>query len=88
MRCGLCQHTQPLEGETFEIRHVTGQAILHRGNHRHGARPILSGDRYNLILWCYSTSFAHRQSTEHRPEWCGWPDPSDVPSFEEEEAEI
>ena len=53
---------------------------------RHGARPILSGDRYNLILWCYSTTFGHRQQSEHRPEWCGWPDPSDVPSFEEEEA--
>jgi len=87
MRCGICQHTQPLPGETFEIGHVPGQAILHRGNHRHGARPITGGERYNLILWCYSTDFGHRQQMEHRTEWCGWPDPNDVPT-EEEEAEV
>jgi hypothetical protein len=75
LRCGLCQQTEPLPGESFDIAHVTGQAILHRGNHRHGAHPITDGDRFNLILWCASSSFGQRQKREHNPEYCGWPDP-------------
>lgn len=73
IRCGLCQQTEPLPGESFEITHVPGRAILHRGNHRHGAHPITSGSRYNLILWCFSSTFAHVQQKEHRAEWCDWP---------------
>jgi hypothetical protein len=75
MRCGLCQQTEPLPGESFDIAHAMGQAILHRGNHRHGANPITEGDRFNLILWCASSKFGHRQKEEHRPEYCGWPEP-------------
>jgi hypothetical protein len=76
VRCGLCQQTEPLPGESFQVTHVPGRAILHRGNHRHGAHPITSGARYNLILWCFSSTFGHRQQTEHRPEWCGYPTPA------------
>jgi hypothetical protein len=75
VRCGLCQHTEPLPHEIFDVGHVPGRALLHRGNHRHGANPILRGQRYNLILWCFSSSFGHQQQREHRPEWCGWPEP-------------
>jgi hypothetical protein len=30
-----------------------GQALLHRGQIRHGTLPILSGERYNYILWLF-----------------------------------
>uniref|UniRef100_T1IJU6 Fe2OG dioxygenase domain-containing protein n=1 Tax=Strigamia maritima TaxID=126957 RepID=T1IJU6_STRMM len=30
--------------------------ILHRGRQRHGALPITSGERYNLIIWMRSSS--------------------------------
>lgn len=79
LRCGLCQQTEPLPGESFTIKHVPGRAILHRGNHRHGAHPITSGSRYNLILWCFSSEFDGRRSREHSPQWCGWPDPATAP---------
>jgi hypothetical protein len=75
VRCGLCQQTEPLPGESFEVEHSPGRAILHRGNHRHGANPIAAGRRLNLILWCYSSNFDRRQSREHRPEWCNYPSP-------------
>ena len=45
IRCGLCQQTLPRPEEEFEIAHVPGRAILHRGKHRHGANPILGGQR-------------------------------------------
>jgi hypothetical protein len=75
LRCGLCQQTESLEGESFALDHRPGRAVLHRGNHRHGAHPIRSGRRLNLIVWCYSSSFARRQEKEHRPQWCGYPAP-------------
>lgn len=37
--------------EHFIYSHVTGQAIVHRGDHMHGALPITEGDRTNLIIW-------------------------------------
>ena len=39
IRCALCQETAPKPEEEFEIAHLPGQAILHRGKHRHGAQP-------------------------------------------------
>lgn len=29
-----------------------GKAIIHVGNHFHGANPIKTGERVNLIIWC------------------------------------
>lgn len=34
-----------------EFEHSPGCGILHRGQHKHGAQPIKSGERYNLIIW-------------------------------------
>ncbi|XP_078337622.1 2-oxoglutarate and iron-dependent oxygenase domain-containing protein 2-like isoform X3 [Crassostrea virginica] len=39
-----------------EISHVPTVALLHRGQHRHGAWPISSGERYNLIIWMRSSA--------------------------------
>ena len=36
----------------FSIEHRVGQAIVHRASHVHRAKPITSGFRSNLILWC------------------------------------
>lgn len=41
-----------LKQEIFDYSHVPGQAVLHRGRHRHGARATTSGHRINLLLWC------------------------------------
>ena len=38
--------------EIFDYSHVPGQAILHHGRHRHGARATTDGNRINLVLWC------------------------------------
>lgn len=71
IRCAACQQTPPRPEEEFEIGHVPGRAILHRGKHRHGANPILSGQRSNLILWCNSSRFARRQDRDRCQPWCG-----------------
>lgn len=36
----------------YTVKHKIGQAILHRGETIHRAKPIKSGWRTNLILWC------------------------------------
>lgn len=36
--------------------HSVGRGLLHRAQHMHGARPITSGYRYNLIIWMRSSS--------------------------------
>jgi hypothetical protein len=71
IRCGVCQETTWRAEEEFEIDHVPGRAILHRGKHRHGANPILSGRRCNLIVWCNSSHFGRSFDTTRCPDWCG-----------------
>lgn len=39
----------------FEMQHVPGRAIIHRASHVHRAKPLRSGRRSNLILWCEQT---------------------------------
>ncbi|XP_021462044.2 2-oxoglutarate and iron-dependent oxygenase domain-containing protein 2 isoform X1 [Oncorhynchus mykiss] len=34
-----------------EVEHKVTEGILHRGQHMHGALPISSGQRWNLIVW-------------------------------------
>jgi hypothetical protein len=72
VRCGRCQQTEWRPEEEFEIAHTAGQAILHRGKHRHGANPIVSGERYNLILWCNSSRYDQQPEGDGCPAWCGW----------------
>ena len=71
IRCAVCQQTEPRPPEEFEISHVPGRAILHRGKHRHGANPILGGQRSNLILWCNSSRFDRRHDRTRCAPWCG-----------------
>jgi hypothetical protein len=74
IRCALHQQTEPLPGESFEITHTAGRAVLHRGRHRHGANPITGGERHNLILWCRSSRFEREHDETRCPAWCGWPE--------------
>ncbi|XP_077455941.1 2-oxoglutarate and iron-dependent oxygenase domain-containing protein 2 isoform X1 [Stigmatopora argus] len=43
------------ETECLEIEHRVGEGLLHRGQHMHGALPISSGQRWNLIIWMRSS---------------------------------
>lgn len=36
-------------------KHQLYMGLLHRGQHMHGAKPISSGERYNLIIWMRSS---------------------------------
>lgn len=72
VRCELHQVTPWRAEEDFGIQHAPGRAILHRGRHRHGAHPVTSGARYNLILWCGSSRFADRHDSQGCPTWCGY----------------
>lgn len=41
--------------EYFQVLHHLGHGVLHRGQHMHGAMPLTSGERFNLIIWMRSS---------------------------------
>ncbi|XP_038657129.1 2-oxoglutarate and iron-dependent oxygenase domain-containing protein 2-like isoform X4 [Scyliorhinus canicula] len=43
------------ESECVEIEHKVSHGLLHRGQQCHGALPISSGERWNLIIWMRSS---------------------------------
>ncbi|XP_019589460.2 2-oxoglutarate and iron-dependent oxygenase domain-containing protein 2 isoform X2 [Rhinolophus sinicus] len=47
---GLFQAPSAL-AKPLEVEHVVGQGILHRGGQLHGARPLGTGERWNLVVW-------------------------------------
>ncbi|KAF5181018.1 2-oxoglutarate and iron-dependent oxygenase domain-containing protein [Thalictrum thalictroides] len=72
VRCDKHVNTDTQPEEVFDYSHVPGHGVLHRGRHRHGARPTTSGHRTNLLLWCRSSVF--RESRKYQrdfPNWCG-----------------
>uniref|UniRef100_A0A6B2L3U1 Fe2OG dioxygenase domain-containing protein n=1 Tax=Arcella intermedia TaxID=1963864 RepID=A0A6B2L3U1_9EUKA len=44
--------------------HKKGRAVVHLGSLRHGAAPITSGERFNLIVWGRSSQY--REQGRHR----------------------
>ncbi|NXD07336.1 OGFD2 protein, partial [Nothocercus nigrocapillus] len=44
----------------LEIEHVRTKGLLHRGGHIHGALPITSGERWNLIIWMRSSAIRNQ----------------------------
>ncbi|KAG2315859.1 hypothetical protein Bca4012_066707 [Brassica carinata] len=71
-RCEKHVNTTTKPDEIYDYSHVPGQAVLHRGRHRHGARATTSGHRVNMLLWCRSSVF--RELKSHQKEfssWCG-----------------
>ncbi|CAL0316402.1 unnamed protein product [Lupinus luteus] len=72
VRCDEHVNTETQPEEIFDYSHVPGQAVLHCGRHRHGARPTTSGHRLNLILWCRSSVFREMKSYQRNfSSWCG-----------------
>ncbi|XP_019435066.1 PREDICTED: uncharacterized PKHD-type hydroxylase At1g22950-like [Lupinus angustifolius] len=72
VRCDEHVNTETQSEEIFDYSHVPGRAVLHRGRHRHGARPTTSGHRLNLILWCRSSAFREmRRYQRNFSSWCG-----------------
>lgn len=54
LQCSDCVRLSqvPLsETECVEVEHHVTEGLLHRGQHMHGALPISSGTRWNLIVW-------------------------------------
>ncbi|XP_020094991.1 uncharacterized PKHD-type hydroxylase At1g22950 isoform X3 [Ananas comosus] len=72
VRCDKHVNSETQPEEILEYSHVPGQAVLHRGRHRHGARATTSGHRINLLLWCRSSVF--REMKKYQKDfstWCG-----------------
>ncbi|XP_030316243.1 2-oxoglutarate and iron-dependent oxygenase domain-containing protein 2 [Calypte anna] len=44
----------------IEIQHVGSQGLFHRGGQIHGALPIASGERWNLIVWMRASSIRNQ----------------------------
>ncbi|RZC70828.1 hypothetical protein C5167_034005 [Papaver somniferum] len=72
IRCDKHVNTEYQPEESFDYSHVIGQAVLHSGRHRYGARATRSGHRINLLLWCRSSAF--RELKKYQKDfsaWCG-----------------
>ncbi|XP_006865438.1 PREDICTED: 2-oxoglutarate and iron-dependent oxygenase domain-containing protein 2 [Chrysochloris asiatica] len=63
--------------ETLEVEHVVGQGVLHRGGQLHGARPLGSGERWNLVIWLRVSAVRNRLC----PMCCREPDLVDDEGF-------
>ncbi|XP_010549099.1 PREDICTED: uncharacterized PKHD-type hydroxylase At1g22950 [Tarenaya hassleriana] len=71
-RCEKHVNTRTKSEEIFDYCHVPGQAVLHRGRHRHGARATTSGHRVNMLLWCRSSVFREMKNYQKEfSSWCG-----------------
>lgn len=70
IRCDKHVNSETQSEEILDYSHVPGQAVLHRGRHRHGARPTTSGHRINLLLWCRSSCF--RELRKYQKDFSGW----------------
>ncbi|XP_006894700.1 PREDICTED: 2-oxoglutarate and iron-dependent oxygenase domain-containing protein 2 [Elephantulus edwardii] len=63
--------------ETLEVEHVVGQGVLHRGGQLHGARPLGTGERWNLVIWLRASAVRNRLC----PMCCREPDLLDDEGF-------
>ncbi|VCX13071.1 unnamed protein product [Gulo gulo] len=59
------------------VEHVVGQGILHRGGQLHGARPLGTGERWNLVVWLRASAVRNRLC----PMCCRKPDLVDDEGF-------
>ncbi|XP_045390896.1 2-oxoglutarate and iron-dependent oxygenase domain-containing protein 2 isoform X2 [Lemur catta] len=63
--------------EPLEVEHVVGQGVLHRGGQLHGARPLGTGERWNLVIWLRASAVRNRLC----PMCCREPDLVDDEGF-------
>ncbi|KAK1324917.1 putative PKHD-type hydroxylase [Acorus calamus] len=72
VRCDRHVNSEYQLEESYDYSHVPGQAVLHRGRHRHGARATTSGHRVNLLMWCRSSVFREiKKYQKDFSSWCG-----------------
>lgn len=72
-RCGGHRQLPAKEHERVRYVHQPGVGILHAGKHRHGALPIQSGRRQNLIVWLKGSHWRAEDGNDDwtcKP-WCG-----------------
>ena len=77
--------------ERWRFRWDVGTAVLHRGQHRHEALPIQSGERINLVIWLfghggYVRIAEYPKDEQHTPEEI-WQDVS-IPHSRETKPEL
>ncbi|XP_028396863.1 2-oxoglutarate and iron-dependent oxygenase domain-containing protein 2-like isoform X4 [Dendronephthya gigantea] len=48
------------QSECIEMEHRQGYGILHRGGQMHGALPIHSGERHNVVVWMRSSEIRNK----------------------------
>jgi len=81
MRCLEHSQTDANDDEIFEYENVPGMALIHQGRHKHLAKNIISGERYNIVMWFRSSKWREQNRCENsydpnRPEqkdcprWC------------------
>ncbi|XP_027948295.1 2-oxoglutarate and iron-dependent oxygenase domain-containing protein 2 isoform X4 [Eumetopias jubatus] len=73
---GLFQAPSAL-ARPLEVEHVVGQGIVHRGGQLHGARPLGTGERWNLVIWLRASAVRNRLC----PMCCRKPDLVDDEGF-------
>ncbi|XP_020524614.1 uncharacterized PKHD-type hydroxylase At1g22950 isoform X2 [Amborella trichopoda] len=72
IRCDNHVNSEPYPEEIYDYPHIPGQAVLHRGRHRHGAKATTSGHRVNMLLWCRSSVFRElKKYQKDFSSWCG-----------------
>lgn len=72
VRCDKHVNSEAHLEEFLEYSHVPGQAVLHHGRHRHGARATTAGQRTNLLMWCRSSVFREmKRIKKDFSAWCG-----------------
>jgi len=72
--------------ENFIFEHIPGRALLHIGKHRHGANPITSGERFNLIVW-FRDSVRRERNQVHVCRACGKDEPHHHPGHQHDHGE-
>jgi hypothetical protein len=69
---------QQQQQQQHELQFEPGMSLVHRGMLRHGAMPISSGQRHNLVIWLYgkdgSVRFAPYQAHEQLSRKERWSD--------------
>lgn len=58
---GAMRTEDELKKNHKKFTHVPYRGLIHRGQHKHGALPITSGARYNLIIWMRASSVRNKK---------------------------
>lgn len=50
---GIPKYSEDEKLSRHTLRFNTGDVVLHKGQHKHEALPLKSGERVNLIIWMF-----------------------------------